>query len=203
MVGDLEAILLDMKYAGGDLRLQLTVEALGAASEETYYGRPLEQKTASDNLGTYEVKLPGSSQPRLYGVFLCSVNEEQAGRVPCSKHKLLTFEEIIGPYKVDSRGLLPGYTGPTEPFHAPKSVVPKTYFAQFFLSGAASLETFDDLSSPDTEQSFAQFGIPTEEGSKGVALAKPFSTALRSLPLTAKDSRIQLTVPFFSKEKCT
>jgi hypothetical protein len=203
MIGDLEAILLDMKYAGGGLRLQLTVEALGAPSEEAYYGRPLEQKTASDNLGTYEVQLPGSAQPRFYGVFLCSVNEEQFRRVPCSKHKLLTFDEIIGPYKADTRGLQPGYTGVTDPFHAPKTVVPKTYFAQFLIAGSSSLETFDDVSSPLTEQSFARFGIPTGEGSKGIALAKPFSTALRSLPLTAKDSRIQLTIPFFSQEKCT
>jgi hypothetical protein len=145
MFGDLDVILLDMKYARGALRLQLTVEALGGAAEEVYYGRPLEQKTARDNLGTYEVKLPGSSQPRLCGVFVCSVNEAQAGRVPCSRHKLLTFDEMMTPYKADSSGLKPGSTAQSKPFYGPKAVEPKTYFAQFFVSGTAALGMVSDI----------------------------------------------------------
>lgn len=199
--GDYDVILNDLQHAQGKLGLQLTMEQLSGDTKRVFYGEPREKKTADSNVGTYEVTIPSADLSGMYGIFLCSVTEEEAGRVPCSQQPLLSFDAMFGPYKVDSSGLNGGAAS-SKPFQAPSNASAKLYFAQFVAVNGRSLAIFLDSPSTNSTEQLAGFGVAREQVSALVDKAKPFSDTLGSLPLTADDQRLQMVVPYFSNKKC-
>lgn len=198
--GDLDLVMNDLEAADGTLGLQLTVEAIGTAQPEVYFAEPLEHKHPGSNLGTYEVALPKKKGARIYGVFLCSVREFEAGKNPCSQQLLQTFDTSFAPYRVDS-GSLKGEGG-NRAYTPPTSVLPKVYFAQYFVDTGSSLSLITDAESPKLRTALLSSGIGKGEVEKDTRTIRRYAEALGSNPLQWNNKRLQIHLPFFSETKC-
>lgn len=203
MFGDLDALLLDLRAAHGALSLQMTVESIGSDSKEIYYGLPRETKTAETNLGSYDLTLPASSSAKIYGVFLCSIDERHAGSSPCSEQMLKSPEEILRPYRVDSGAFLSKDPVAHEAvYSSPKSVAPTLYYSQFFVRKGGVISVLENSNSVNLGQILADFGIAKGSVPEIANVVKRYSGILNSLPLVAQDGRLQIQLPFFSQKKC-
>ena len=190
--GDLDAILNDLRNGDDQLRLQLSVEAIGAKVPTVIFGAPLEKKVSEKNLGTYQVRLPTPTEGTMYGVFLCTVKADQLSKAPCSSQTLLPFDEVMKSYTV-TKGQ--AYVGSTE-------TKPKVYFAQFMTGNGASFSALRAAGGVVEGSDLERVGISKGTMEETLPIIKKFSSALGSLPLETAEERVQLVLPFFSDKKC-
>jgi hypothetical protein len=190
--GDLDAILNDLRSGDDQLRLQLSVESIGAKAPTIVFGSPLEKRVSESNLGTYEVRLPTPQESTTYGVFLCTVKAEQLNKAPCSSQTLLPFDEMMKPYTVAK----------VQPYASSTEISPKVYFAQFITGNGLSFSALradgHAVEGGDLERS----GISKDDAGRILPTITKFSTTLGSLPLESSEGRVQLVLPFFSDKKC-
>lgn len=198
--GDLDLIMNDLQTADGNVGLQLTVETVGGSEPGVYFADAMQNMNPKSNLGTYEVTLPRRKGGRVYGVFLCSVKESEAGKVPCSKQSLQSFDAAFAPYRVDSSSLKAG--GASSPYTPPAEVAPKLYFAQFFVDDGRSLSLITNVDSPKLTAALQTSGIATGDSKESAGLIRRYSQTLGSSPLQWSDERVRISLPFFSETKC-
>lgn len=190
--GDLDVILNDIRSGDDDLRLQLSIETIGAEKPRTAFGIPREKKLPGKNLGTYQVRLPFAAEPTMYGVFLCTVRADQLNKAPCSSQRLLSFDQMIEPYRV-GKGQV--YAHPTE-------VEPKVYFAQFMTGGPASLTPLRTEGSALGKSDLERLGMSQVASESALPIVQKFLATLGSLPLGLGEERMHIVLPFFSDKKC-
>lgn len=190
--GDLDVILNDLRTGNDDMRLQLSVETIGANRPMVSFGTPLEKKLSEKNLGTYRVAIPKPTETTIYGVFLCTVPADELSKTPCSQQRLLSFQEMVKPYTVVAH---------QKSYKGPQKVEPKVYFAQFLLGGPTSFSTLSTEADLQGAPDFQKLGISQGNADKEWTIIKNFSSTLGSLPLESADERLQLVLPFFSDKK--
>lgn len=198
--GDLDLIMNDLQTADGNLGLQLTVETVGGSEQGVYFAEALKDMNPKSNLGTYEVTLPKMGKGHVYGVFLCSVRESEAGKVPCSKQLSQPFNVAFAPYRVDSSSLKG--EGPSSPYTPPAQVAPKLYFAQYFVDSGGALALISNVDSANLATSLAGRGMPKGETEEIARAIRGYSETLGSNPLQWSDERLRILLPFFSEKKC-
>lgn len=203
MFGDLDALLLELKTANGSLGLQLSVESVGLDAREIYYGTALEKRTSEEYFGSYQLTLPRTSTPKVYGVFLCSIDEQNAEQAPCSAQMLKNAEDLFAPYRADTSNAASDQPlRKVTPYASPKELKPTIFYAQFFLRNSAGAAILADSNSPALLKTLTTFGIARKEAEKSVTQIKRFSDALNSLPLAAVEKHLQIQMPYYSETKC-
>jgi len=197
--GDLDAVLNDLRNGGDEMRLQLSVEAVGGATPKVFFGNPLEKKLSEKNMGTYRVAIPSPTEPTVYGVFLCTVKADALSKEPCSKQNLISFEEMSSPYRVSTVGLT---GGKGEPYGGPQTVEPKVYFAQFLIGNATGFSTIGADTVQGGGAALESLGVSKTSADSAWPIMQKFSSTLGSLPLETAEERLQLVLPYFSDKKC-
>jgi hypothetical protein len=199
--GDLDLVLNDLGHSQGKLRLQLSVEELGKKDGIVVYGEPLEKKFEGENMGSYNVRLPAGGEPKVFGVFLCSVTPEELAKVPCSTKRLLSFAEMFEPYRVDVKPLMDGKSE-SAPYISPTEVESKIYFSQFLIDNGKRIVALKDSASKDGEGVLRQLGMSEATSTQALPLIQKFSSTLGSLPFGLEADRLQMVLPYFSDKKC-
>lgn len=204
MFGDMDSLILALQSAEGALGMQLSVEAMGSATE-TYYGLALENKTSPDNMGSYQLTLPKTLSPKLYGVFLCTIDEARAGQSPCSAQALKTADQLAAPYRADMERTATGapqIKPKLKQDSQPDKLWPTIFYAQFFVANKEGASILTNVNSPALAKTLSSFGFPKSNIPKLTEAIKRYNGTISSLPLDYVDGRLQMQMPYYNQEKC-
>lgn len=207
--GDLDALLLDIKRSDNSAELQLSIEPIPLTEQTALYAVANLDKRTKNSLGSFEVELPVTTEPQLYGVYLCSVPRSRRYPTPCSSQNLVDINDMLLPYRVDSsKAISPDGTLKAAPLtnHRKSKGLYKIYYFRFLL---ASKNRISVLSEALNDEGYIQLSkylstllASPSETTKAVEEIKRYSKVLGSIPLKPNDGALQIPLPYYSRKKC-
>ena len=209
--GDLDAIMLDLQNAGEPTALQISFEPLFSSVEQTAYAQPDQnRKRTATTFGTFNVDLPYSESPRVYGIYICSIpaanqNENQK---PCSLQQLTSIEEAMSPYKVEVDKSINSEKPGRAPLVMRSGRAPgfKIYFFGYAIAHRDTLLIVDNPLEVTTYAKLTAYLKSVQADVRDFdaldAHLRKFNGRLTSMAPVARPGSLELILPFYDQKKC-